>query len=389
MKILVITNLYPNACQPGRSAFNQQQIERLAKRCEVKVVAPLPWVPKGFLKSSAVENAPEREMINGVDVYHPRYLVTPKIGRALYGWFLYAAIAELVKKIERDFPFDAIFATWAYPDCFAASEISKRRNKPLVCKVHGSDINIIAQYPLRRRMIRSAFQRAASVVCVTEDLKKKIQAMGIASDKLVLIPNGVDKNKFKIHDRVSARATLGLPEGRRYILFIGNLTPVKGLKYLIEAIRQMDHHTELIILGDGALQTSMENMTVDFHLQEQIKFLGRKPHQDVVNWMNAADVLCLPSLQEGCPNVILEAMACGLPIVASDTGGIPALIVSDELGFLVPVKDTETLAKRLKQALEKIWNRAKIAAHAEAFDWDAGVEKIEDLLQQAVHHHER
>lgn len=149
MRLLIITNLFPNRVEPDRAVFNKQQFLALKKYCDFKVVAPVP------LFQYAPSELPLEEDVNNIRVFHPRYLVIPKICRSLYGWFYYWGIARMVRRIHALFPFDAILATWAYPDAFAAALLAKRLRKPLVIKVHGTDINVATQYFLRRQMIVS------------------------------------------------------------------------------------------------------------------------------------------------------------------------------------------------------------------------------------------
>ena len=386
MKLLIITNLFPNHLDPERGIFNKQQFTRLAKFCDLKVVAPLPWFPKLPIqnKRSIFADIVQEEKIEGIDTFHPRYLVIPKIGRALYGMFYYLGIRGVVKKIERNFSFDAILATWAYPDCFAAARLAQQLNKPLVVKFHGTDINVLAQSSFRRKMIVETCQKANHIIVVTAALKKQVVEFGIDAKKITVIPNGVDTEVFTPLDQKDCQQKLGLAIDKKHIVFIGHLTPIKGLFYLIEALKQLPEDVYLSVIGDGELQSELDAKIAEFNLQKRVKFFGKRPHSEIVQWMNAADVFCLPSLNEGCPNVVLEALACGRPVVASRVGGIPEIMVSDYLGITAEAKNARSLAHALAHVLNQNWDARKIRDYALRFSWDEGAKKIFELVKTLV-----
>jgi len=385
MKVLIITNLFPNNVQPERGIFNKQQFLELAKLCQIRVVAPVPWFPK--IKAGGARGEFARvvaeEVIDGITTYHPRYIVTPKFGRCFYGFWFYQGICKKVKEIVRDFQCDVILATWAYPDAFAAALIARKLRKPLVIKVHGSDINITAQYFWRRKMIQYGLRNAEKVIAVTESLKQKIIQLGIPAEKVVVIPNGVDTGLFKPMNQQECRNKLALPLDKKIVLCIGNLTWVKGIKYLIDAFRYLPTDVRLYIIGQGPLRGELEQRSQELHLDDRISFVGRKSHSEIPLWMNASDVLCLPSLNEGCPNVVLEALACGRFVVASKVGGIPQLINSEEQGILVEPKNPQLLTQTLNLALSKRHDAERINKEAEGMSWQENARKLRQALDSA------
>jgi len=329
VKLLIITNLFPNAAEPQRAVYNKQQFTALKDLCELKVIAPIPLFKYPKTK------VPDVETIEGMEVFHPRYLVIPKILRALYGILYYLGIGECVRELYGRFRFDVIFATWAYPDAFAAALLAKRLRKPLVIKVHGSDINVFTKYHLRRKMILFALNQAEKVIAVSDALKAKIVELGVDPEKIILIPNGIDTELFRSMDKKDCRLNLAIPLEQRFILYVGNLEPIKGTDLLIDALHKLPEDVHLYMIGDGSLKESMKIRAKDLTMENRVHFLGRLPHTKIPFWMSACDLFCLPSRNEGCPNVILEALACGVPIVASHVGGIPQLIKDSSQGILV------------------------------------------------------
>lgn len=382
MKVLIITNLFPNNKQPGRGIFNKQQFCALAKLCDLKVVAPLPWTPKGIggNRRSIFFDVIDEETINDIPVYHPRYFVTPKIGRVFYGFWFYFGITKKVREIYKNFKFDLVLATWAYPDAFGAALLAGLLKKPLIIKVHGSDINITT-YFLRKKMIAWALGQAQKVVAVSEPLKQKIIEMGIAKEKIVVIPNGVNTQHFKPMDQRQCREHLHLSLDKKYVIFIGNLTPVKGVKYLIEAFQYLPKDIILNLIGDGELQAQLEQRVKELNFSDRINFIGRVSHDAVPYWMNAADIFCLPSLNEGCPNVVLEALACKTPVVATKVGAIPELLPTEDYGILTEPENSKMLAHSIQKALDKKWDL--LSDKITISDWKTTAEKLFEILHYA------
>lgn len=374
MKILVITNLFPNTQETVRGAFNRQQIVELSRLCDVKVVAPLPLHYN--------RQIPEIEVIDGIEVYHPRYFMTPKVGRSLYGFFFFLSLINKVKTIQNTFDFDLIYATWAYPDGFGSYLISKVLKKPIIIKTHGSDINMYARYYLRRKMIAHALANSNAVIAVSNALKDRLVAIGVPHHKVVTVTNGIDNTLFRPLPQNTCRRDLALPENIKIVLFIGNLVPVKGVRFLIEAFSRLsglkDEH--LVLLGDGDEKAELVKMAERLHLADRIQFVGRQPHDVIPLWMNACDVFCLPSINEGCPNVILEALACGKPVVATDAGGIPEIITSDKQGIIVPAKNTDALARALELALRKPWAKQP----STTISWRQNAQIVFDECKMAI-----
>lgn len=365
-KILIIANIFPNNQEPTKGVFLKQEVLELAKLYELKVVAPIPWalpikkIKRWFLYSQIAE----KEMLENIEVYHPRFLVIPKIARFSYGFFYFLSIFKLTKKIFANFKIDLIIAYYAYPDGFAAALLAKILKKQLIIKALGSDINVFTKGRIRRLLTTFALNSADRIISVTEDLKWKMVDLGISENKISVISNGVDSSKFRPMDKVTCRKELDFPQDKIIVMFIGNFVEVKGINYLIDAFALLQKEWErnylLVLAGDGALRKTLEDKIQALGLSGAVKVVGRKPHENIPFLINACDVFCLPSINEGCPNVILEALACGKYIVATEVGGIPKLISSSKLGILVPPRDCKQLALGLNQAVCNILNEKNL-----------------------------
>ncbi len=388
MKILVITHIFPNHLEPTGGIFNKYQVRALAEYCEIKVIAPIPWFPGCGLFSKKVEfsyagKVMAKETMDGLEVMHPLYLTIPKIGRFLQGAFYFLRILPLILKMRKRFKFDAIYSTWAYPDSFAAALISKILSKPLVAKVHGSDINELGNSFCKRMMIRFALSNAERIVTVSLDLKNKICQMGIEESKISAIYNGVNREVFRILPQSGCRRELGIGPKENIILFVGNLKKVKGLSFLIEAVSILARKGELLrlyIIGTGPLETYLKTLVEKKSLQRQIIFLGVRSPEEIAIWMNASDILTLASINEGVPNVILEALSCGRPVVATKAGGIPEIVSSRDYGILTESGDAKSLASSIDEALSRDWDREKIAERGKSFSWDKNTSELYKVI---------
>ncbi len=347
--ILILTNLFPNIKEPGRGVFVKQEVDELKRNADVAVIAPVPFNP------FSVSSVPNHEMVDGVAVYHPRWIVIPKIGRFLYGFLLFLSIHNIVKKTIRQHKSEVLYALWAYPDGFAAVLLSFLFRKPVFIHALGCDINLYTKYFFRRQLIRWALCRATGIISVSCALRDSMVALGIPLSRITVIPNGVDTRVFNSIPRGDARVLLKLAPSDKIILFVGRLEEEKGVEYLIRAVADIFRTNEmpmlkLYIAGEGVLRKELETLAFDCGCSQRIIFVGAIQHADVPKWLNAADVFCLPSIREGMPNVILESIACGTPVVASRVGGIPE-IVDDASGLLVPPGDTQALSEALQSLL--------------------------------------
>ena len=387
VRVLAITKIFPNAAEPLSAPFNRQQFAALAKRCELEVMATVPWFPgAGLLSrwSSAGKLAavPRRDRIEGIEVTHPRTLFVPRLAHGTWGPLYAASIAPVVARLRGKF--DVVLGSWAYPDGFAAVIAARILGLPCVVKLHGSDINVIAKLPGPRRLTAWALTRAERVVAVSRALGDEVIAMGVAPDRVTIVMNGVDAELFQPRDRGACRAALGLPAGP-LALYVGNLKEVKGVQDLVpawaEVLRELPGAT-LVIIGSGPLRGAIEAAAAPFG--DRIKLVDAQPLAAVPTWMAACDVLVLPSHAEGTPNVVLEALACGRRVVASAVGGIPDLLVRPELGTLTPPGDPHGLAVALAHALRTDYDPDQVAQLGSRGGWDASAAALHAVLAGAA-----
>jgi len=351
MRILALTNLFPNPYQPHRAAFNRQHLRILGTRHAVHVIAPIAWTDELVARRRGGDRLPEgrRVTLDGLTVDHPRYLFTPKVLRSHYGNFYLRSVRRTFERVVDEFRPDIIYTPWAYPDGWAAVELGRQAQLPVVLKVHGSDILLLDQHPKRRGSTAEALRQADAVVAVSQDLADRVVALSTAPERVRVVYDGADTQLFHPGSMSEARARLGLDPSTPILLCIGNLVPVKGQDTLIDACAKLARggvNFTAYLIGQGPLRSNLERQAARLGLGDQFQLLGALPHHQLPDWYRASQVFALPSHSEGVPNVLLEAAACNTPFVASRVGGIP------EISDLVPCQlvlpgDATALARAL------------------------------------------
>lgn len=380
-RIAIVSRLYPVPYEPNRAPFNRTQFKLLAERYDVSLLVPVPW--QKWLRHRR-QLQPERR--DGLDVRYACFVFPPKIGRITYpAWFVLSVLPEL--RWFAGLRASCLIASWAYPDAVGAVVLGRALGLPVLVRAYGSDVNVHAAHPARAAQLRWAAKQAFAVVPVSEALKQRLVQIGVDEQKVSVIPTGVDRDAFAPIPKSAARAALGLDPGRRMIVFVGNLLRAKGVYELLAAFdRLAREHPELdlAIVGDGPERSALTERTRQAGLTQRVLLPGRVAHSSVANWINASDLLCLPSHREGLPNVLLEAMACGVPVVATRVGGIPEAVTADT-GELVPPEDEVALVAALKRALGRVWSRDALTARAQEFSWEANMSSLCSLIDRAIH----
>jgi len=376
IRLLVFTSLYPNAVMPRHGVFVEERLRHLvgSGRVSATVVAPVPWFPFGhsrFGGYAAFAKVPAREQRHGIDVLHPRYPVIPKIGMSVAPSLMYRWLLPVLQKQTELESFDLIDAHYFYPDGVAAAKLGAALGKPVVITARGSDLNVIPQHRLPRRQIKTTAARVAAVVTVSEALKRQAEALGIESGRISVLRNGVDLERFRPLDRSVIRARLGL--AGPVWLAVGNLVELKGVHVTLGALAKSPGAV-LLVAGDGPEALRLRQLASELGIEAHVRFLDNVPQARLLEYYNAADVLMLASSREGMPNVVLESLACGTPVVAAPFAGAEELISAPEAGEIAKSRTAEGMLA----AWHELWNRkpdrAATRRFAENLGWAPVVE---------------
>ncbi len=339
----------------------------------IKVLSPIPsfptsslslWPYRGFAK------VPARARRNGIEILYPRYLNIPGLGMHLQPALMAKSLIPAIERlIAEGYDFDLIDAYFFYPDGVAAAHVAEKFGKPLVITAFGSDLSAIAaNSPRAARRIRWAAERATACTTVCQALKDSLVSLGIDGQKIDVIRHGVDLELFRpATNRTALREKLGF---RRPTLFTaGHLIEPKGIYIAIEAMRDLKEF-DLVIAGTGPEEASLRRLAAALDDPSRVRFLGHVDQSDLGDYFAAADAFVLMSSREGIPNVIMESMACGTPVVATGVGGIPEVMTAPEAGVVIAERSSAALVKGVRALMASSPDRAATRRHAEPFTWE-------------------
>lgn len=383
MNLLVATNLFPDQTEPWRGLDNATLVHALKQRdpgLNVRVLAFRPSYKRfgaasGLLKTRSAD----REL--PVDYFWTPYL--PRLGGMNHRLFSHA-FAKARKSLPPDFVPEAILVPWLFPDACGVTLQASSWGVPVVAVAQGSDVHQYMNMPWRRRAILAMSRRVKAVITRSNDLEKRLVQHGVPNEKVRTVYNGVDVHTFKLAPRAAARQALNQPLDERLLLFVGNFLPVKGLDLLLDACAKVMavEPVRLALIGGGPLEASLRAQVAALGISDQVLFLGRHAAPQVAQWMQAADAVCLTSLNEGVPNVVLESLSSGRVPVCVDVGGI-AEVVEPVLGrrFLVKQRDAAAYAATLLDAVQNPPDEAVLHQAARDYSWENCAAKYLDLLR--------
>ena len=379
-KILVYSSLFPSRFQPGSGLFVGELVYALSENMSIKVVKPVPLLKN--VKSNLVE--PRIQWFrNRNEIRVPLFFNFPGILKATDGYLM---ALSTKKPFNRSAGHDTslVHAHFAYPDAAAALILCRPLNLPLVVTVHGSDVNILAQDTKRKGIIAKTLKKADAVICVSNDLVKKVVQLGVPEQQVCHIPNGVDIEKFRRTDKLKSRQILGIDHFKKIILTVGNLIPIKAYDHLVKALPLMDPETILVMVGQGHDRRLLEKLTNELGVENRVYFAGAIDHKNLFRFYNAADFLVISSHSEGWPTIIFEAFACGLPVLANRVGGISEAVSSPGLGILMDNNDPRTIAKTISKAYARKWNTEELIETARKNSWRSVALKYAKIYEKVL-----
>jgi len=403
IKVLILTHTFPTKYNPIAAIFLLNQLEELKKFCDIRIIFPHAYVPKIkiFNPYQRFSKIPLKERIKGISIYHPKYLMIPRI---LFGiiwktgflnlylfiesYFSFFASKKLAYDIMKKWNPDIIHIHGAGGEGLLGVKLKNEFHKPLLVTVYGEDITRYSKQIPYKYLAKSTLKNSDVIICQSKFLENEIKQMEISNKKFFIIPMGVNIKNFKFRNKNQARYKLNLPKNKKIILFVGGLIPRKGVEYLIRAVKiilKRDKNILCCIVGGGNLEKHLKKLTSDLKLDEYVRFFGKKINEEVAEYMNACDLFVLPSLNEGLPVVLCEALACGKPIVATRVAGTPELM-NDDVGYLVKPKDVKDLAEKIILALNKKWGREKLLKRSRDFSVDNSAEKLSNIYRNVKNH---
>ena len=393
-RIVVFSTLFPNSAQPNAGVFIRERMFRVGKQVPIVVVAPSPWFPlQGLLRRFRPHfrpDAPIFEEMKGVQVFRPRFICIPGVLKFLDGFFMALGSFGLMRQLRNKFKFNLIDSHFGYPDGHAATLLGKWLNVPVTITLRGTEIPH-SKEKCRGIFLVKALREATRLFSVSSSLKKYAVSLGINEDKILVVGNGVDLEKFKPVEKKQAREELGIQHTTKVIITVGALVERKGFHRIIEILPTLiNRHPDILYLvvggasAEGDWTLRLKQQVEELELNSYVRFLGPIPPDELKYILSASDLFVLPTSNEGWANVLLEAMACGLPIVTTDVGGNAEVVSRSELGAIIPFGDSEKLLNAVDQALTQTWDRQYIMEYARANSWDSRVDILVDEFEKIV-----
>lgn len=383
---------------PTYGVFVKERVKAIAEAgYEVRVVAPTPYFPPlpCFERWYCWSQVPREEMLDGISVVRPRYVLPPKLGGFFHSELMFRAAGRAVERIRREFDFDLLDAHFVYPNGVIAVKLGRLYNKPVVVTGRGEDMLRFPGLPVLGTRIRKCLSGADRLVALSREIAEAMQRHGGEGRRICIVPNGVDVDRFHPHAKDDARRRLGLPAKARVLLSVGDCCERKGFHLLVDALAEVRRRYPdaiLAIVGGpprhGRDFTPVIQQRIEAaQLGDAVQLAGRVLHADLAEWYSAADLFVLLSGREGSPNVLMEALACGCPAVATSVGGIPEVLCDDRLGMLVEKRTSGCAAQAIGKALARGWDRTEIQRQMPSKSWQRTAQQLAGVFEEAVAAH--
>lgn len=384
MRVLTFTTLFPNRSRPTLGIFVRERMSAVARLVDLEVVAPVPWAPPIGARFRALRAIPAADETAGLRVRHPRFLSPPGEWSRLKPALLARGAWPVVRALHAEAPFDLVDAHFAHPDAATGVRLAERLGIPCVVSVRGSDIHRDLKRPALRPLLLDTLGRAAAVIAVAENLAEAMRGAGVPPSKIRVIENGVDTDRFQPRSRSEARTRLGVPPAPPLFLAIGKLAPVKGFDLLLDAFAPFRERALLWIVGEGPERAALEERAGRLGLGPSVRFLGPLPAEALRDPFAASDAFVLSSRDEGCPNVVLEALASGRPVAATRVGQVPYLVEEGRNGALASPGSPEELRQAMERVLRAGYDPARVRESVSSRTWPAVADKVRRAFEDAL-----
>ncbi len=389
---MAISYLFPNKEYPNYGIFVLNRLSALRKYCEIKVINPIPWFPfhSRFRRYKWYNKIPLKETIRNIEVFHPRFPILPRIFKMLDCITYSLVVIPMALHLRKLYPFDLIDLHWTYPDLPSGYILSKCSNRKFITTVRGKEALYLDEFGIRKRITINMLKKSSFIISLSEELRDICVKSGCPETRTVTIRNGVDTKKFFVTEKRVSRKTLQIPLEEYVILSIGSLVYGKGFDRIIRAIPillKKRSNVKLYIIGSegaaGFYKKKLQVIVSQLGLEKYIRFVGEVSNRELLYWYNSADIFCLASRSEGCPNVLLEALSCGCPSLATDVGSVREIMTKEFMGEVVSNRD-DAIIDGLASMLNRKFDRQLIADYMKKYDWDWCARQVYEIYRSIL-----
>jgi glycosyltransferase involved in cell wall biosynthesis len=380
MKVLSFSYCFPSSADPTWGVFVLQRLDALARLVDLEVASPVPvFGPAALFGRQAL--APVEHHRN-VTVHYPGFFYLQAVLKSLDAWWYARGLEGWLREYVARRPVDLLDAHFIWPDGVGVYHLARQLGLPYVITLRGK-IYPCLEVPSMKRQCAEALRAAAAVISVDSAMAKIAVQLGTPRARIHVIPNGVDLEFFRPRDKAAARRELGLPLDGRLLATVAHLKLTKGHGEVIQALVRLPGDVRLIIVGGEAVHGYRQEaaaLAARLGVEGRITFAGKQPYERIPLYLSAADASVLASYREGCPNVVLESLACGRPVVATRVGAVPDILTPGVNGAIVEVRDVDGLAAALGEVLARPWSPEDVRRSPSVQSWDAVAARVHKVL---------
>lgn len=380
MKILSFSYCFPNESNPTWGMFVYQRLAALACLEELRVCSPVPWFPGVTKDAGCAESRSWKDL----EVYRPRFFYIPRFLKNTDARLYARGLKPWLTKLCLSWRPDLLDAHFVWPDGVGVALLARKLGIPYVITLRGKIYECL-KVPSQSRQCADALRGAAAVISVSSKMAEEAHKLRVPRQRLYVVTNGIDRKHFYPRDKSECRRLLGLPETGRLLVSVAHLGHRKGHHETIRSLAALPTDVRLVIVGgpaQGGTEDTLLEVARSAGVEDRLILTGRQPFDKIPLCYNAADISVLASYREGCPNAVLESLACGTPVVATDVGAVPDILPVPAAGRMVPAEQVEPLSNALAEVLQQSWDAEEVVHASGVRSWDQVAEEVRTIFQK-------
>lgn len=380
MKVLSFSYCFPSETNPTWGMFVYQRLAALREVEDLKVCSPVPWFP--ILRPNVGE--PNSQQWQQLAVYRPRFFYFPGMFKNTDAHLYARGLTGWLKDLCMTWRPDVLDAHFVWPDGVGVALLAKQLGIPYVITLRGKLYECL-KVPAQTRQCAQALQGAAAVISVSSRMAKEAEMLGVKRQRLHVIVNGVDRDHFRPRDKGECRKPLGLPQQGKLLVTVAHLGHRKGHHEMIQALAGLSNDVTLIIVGgaaQGGTVAGLQEVARNFGVEDRLILTGPQPYAKIPLYFSAADASVLASYREGCPNAVLESLAAGTPVIATDVGAVPDILPVPHAGRIVPAEEVEPLRDAIADVLDQEWDPESVVRASGVKSWTQVATEVQKVFSE-------